>query len=117
MKCLFHFITDAVHFPYPQINARARYGLAFGGACPDLFLQEQDSFVDTDASLDARTSVALHPTQKKWTVYLPKAYHPLLLQKHQQALQKALKDVKNANAVKSLSISHADETQKAVRFS
>ncbi|XP_055825259.1 uncharacterized protein LOC129893863 isoform X2 [Solanum dulcamara] len=80
------------------INARARYGLAFGGACPDLFLQEQDSFVDTDASLDARTSVALHPTRKKWTVYLPKAYHPLLLQKHQQALQNALKDVKNANA-------------------
>nr|XP_010318068.1 uncharacterized protein LOC101255670 isoform X1 [Solanum lycopersicum] len=81
------------------INARARYGLAFGGACPDLFLQqEQDSFVATDASLDARTSVALHPTRKKWTMYLPKAYHPLLLQKHQQALQKAIKDVKNANA-------------------
>lgn len=53
----------------------------------------------SDASLDARTSVALHPTRKKWTVYLPKAYHPLLLQKHQQALQKAMKDVKNANAV------------------
>ncbi|KAG5617398.1 hypothetical protein H5410_017222, partial [Solanum commersonii] len=81
------------------INARARYSLAFGGACPDLFLQqEQDSFVATDASLDARTSVALHPTRKKWTVYLPKACHPLLLQKHQQALQKAMKDVKNANA-------------------
>ncbi|KAH0691645.1 hypothetical protein KY289_019003 [Solanum tuberosum] len=81
------------------INARARYSLAFGGACPDLFLQqEQDSFVATDASLDARTSAALHPTRKKWTVYLPKAYHPLLLQKHQQALQKAMKDVKNANA-------------------
>lgn len=81
------------------INARARYSLAFGGACPDLFLQqEQDSFVATDSSLDARTSVALHPTRKKWTVYLPKAYHPLLLQKHQQALQKAMKDVKNANA-------------------
>ncbi|TMW87025.1 hypothetical protein EJD97_020535 [Solanum chilense] len=81
------------------INARARYGLAFGGACPDLFLQqEQDSFVATDASMDARTSVALHPTRKKWTMYLPKAYHPLLLQKHHQALQKAIKDVKNANA-------------------
>ncbi|CAN4089432.1 unnamed protein product [Withania somnifera] len=81
------------------INARARYSLAFGGAFPDLFLQqEQDSFVATDASLDASTSEALHPTQKKWTVYLPKAYHPLLLQKHQQALQNAMKDVKNANA-------------------
>lgn len=81
------------------INARARYSLAFGGACPELFLQqEQDSVVASDASLDARTSVALHPTRKKWTVYLPKAYHPLLLQKHQQALQKAMKDVKNANA-------------------
>ncbi|KAJ8554214.1 hypothetical protein K7X08_024892 [Anisodus acutangulus] len=81
------------------INARARYSLAFGGACPDLFLQQQtDSFVDTDASLKAKTSVTLHPKRSKWTVYLPKAYHPLLLQKHQQALQKAMKDIKNANA-------------------
>ncbi|XP_059304422.1 uncharacterized protein LOC132056304 isoform X2 [Lycium ferocissimum] len=81
------------------INARARYSLAFGGSCPDLFLQqEKDSFVATDASFEARTSVALHPARRKWTVYLPKAYHPLLLQKHQQALQKAMKDVKNANA-------------------
>ncbi|XP_009799633.1 uncharacterized protein LOC107826629 isoform X1 [Nicotiana tabacum] len=81
------------------INARARYSLAFGGACPDLFLQQdKDSFSGTDASLVARTSVALHPTRRKWTMYLPKAYHPLLVQKHQQALQKAMKDVKNANA-------------------
>ncbi|XP_060204026.1 uncharacterized protein LOC132632204 isoform X2 [Lycium barbarum] len=81
------------------INARARYSLAFGGSCPDLFLQqEKDSFVATDASFEARTSVALHPARRKWTVYLPKAYHPLLLQKHQQALQKAMKDVKNAIA-------------------
>ncbi|KAM3319657.1 endonuclease MutS2 [Capsicum chacoense] len=80
------------------INARARYSLAFGGAFPNLFLQQElDSFVATDASLNARTSGALHPTRKKWTMYLPKAYHPLLLQKHQQALQKAMKDVKNAN--------------------
>lgn len=105
-------------FPYLQINARARYGLAFGGACPDLFLQqEQDSFVATDASLDARTSVALHPTRKKWTMYLPKAYHPLLLQKHQQALQKAIKDVKNANAVSHSPYNYANGTRKAVRFS
>ncbi|XP_009629933.1 uncharacterized protein [Nicotiana tomentosiformis] len=81
------------------INARARYSLAFGGACPDLYLQQdKDSFAATDASLEARASVALHPTRRRWTVYLPKAYHPLLLQKHQQALQKAMKDVKNANA-------------------
>ncbi|XP_044497955.1 endonuclease MutS2 isoform X4 [Mangifera indica] len=36
--------------------------------------------------------------KKEWTLYLPKAYHPLLLQQHKQNLQKSRKDVKNATA-------------------
>ncbi|KAL8104207.1 hypothetical protein AgCh_028437 [Apium graveolens] len=34
----------------------------------------------------------------KWNLYLPKAFHPLLLQKHRQNLQKATKEVNNAKA-------------------
>lgn len=46
-----------------------------------------------------KTSTASHPTQSKWKLYLPKAYHPLLLQQHREALQKAMKNVDNATSV------------------
>lgn len=42
---------------------------------------------------------ASHPTQMKWNLYLPKAFHPLLLQQHRQNMQKATKDVNDAKAV------------------
>lgn len=44
-------------------------------------------------------TTASHPTQMKWKLYLPKAFHPLLLQRHQENLQKAMKDVSNAKSV------------------
>ncbi|XP_031095377.1 uncharacterized protein LOC115999664 isoform X2 [Ipomoea triloba] len=80
------------------INARAQYSLSLGGAYPDLFLpQDKGTSVAADAMLEDGTSIT---SQGKWTLYLPKAYHPLLLQKHRQNLQKAMKDVRNATAVK-----------------
>ncbi|KAL8103755.1 hypothetical protein AgCh_028093 [Apium graveolens] len=42
---------------------------------------------------------ASHPTQMKWNLYLPKAFNPLLLQKHRQNLQKATKEVNDVKAV------------------
>ncbi|XP_031095382.1 uncharacterized protein LOC115999664 isoform X7 [Ipomoea triloba] len=81
-----------------KINARAQYSLSLGGAYPDLFLpQDKGTSVAADAMLEDGTSIT---SQGKWTLYLPKAYHPLLLQKHRQNLQKAMKDVRNATAVK-----------------
>lgn len=81
------------------INARARYGLSFGGSFPDIFLpQAEDDCLPASVLSKATTSVVSHPTQKKWTLYLSKAYHPLLVQQHRQRLKKAKKDVNDAAA-------------------
>ncbi|KAI3704814.1 hypothetical protein L1987_75043 [Smallanthus sonchifolius] len=65
------------------INARATYSISFGGTCPDLiFSSEESPLVE----------------QGKWKLYMPKAYHPLLLQQHRQNMQKAMKDVSDATA-------------------
>nr|GMC93079.1 endonuclease MutS2 [Ipomoea batatas] len=56
---------------------------------------DKGTSVAADAMLEDGTSIT---SQGKWTLYLPKAYHPLLLQKHRQNLQKAMKDVRNATA-------------------
>ncbi|PIN22927.1 hypothetical protein CDL12_04364 [Handroanthus impetiginosus] len=77
------------------INARARYSLSFEGACPDLYLpQDNDSAIDAETASDSSISL----TQKKWTVYLPKAYHPLLLQQHRHNVKMAMNDLSDANA-------------------
>lgn len=83
-----------------QINARARYSISFGGSFPDLFLpQDLVNCLPGSTLVEDRTSEASYPTQKKWTLYLPKACHPLLLQQHRQKLQKAMKDVSDATSV------------------
>ncbi|KAF7148051.1 hypothetical protein RHSIM_Rhsim03G0218100 [Rhododendron simsii] len=74
------------------INARATYSLSFGGTCPDLFLAEtKDGDLAVDMLLGKRNA-------KNWTLHIPKAYHPLLLQQHRQKLRKARKDVTNATS-------------------
>ncbi|KAJ9679870.1 hypothetical protein PVL29_021700 [Vitis rotundifolia] len=76
------------------INARATYGLSFGGTCPDLFLAENKNGSSTGAHLSGHgTSEASYPIKREWTLHLPKAYHPLLVQQHRENLQKARKDV------------------------
>lgn len=77
------------------INARATYSLSFGGTCPDLFYPNDKSVKDLSGDGIAEAS---HPTQMKWNLYLPKAFHPLLLQKHRQNLQKATKEVNDTKA-------------------
>uniref|UniRef100_A0A2N9HQI8 DNA mismatch repair proteins mutS family domain-containing protein n=1 Tax=Fagus sylvatica TaxID=28930 RepID=A0A2N9HQI8_FAGSY len=81
------------------VNARATYGLSFGGTCPDLFLPEGNDSSTSVAYLSGnKNSNASFPIKREWTLYLPKAYHPLLLQQHRQNLQKARKDVSNATS-------------------
>ncbi|XP_076930477.1 uncharacterized protein LOC143595323 [Bidens hawaiensis] len=65
------------------INARATYSISFGGTYPDLVLSSEDASAGE---------------QVKWKLYLPKAYHPLLLQQHRQKMHKALKDVSDTTA-------------------
>lgn len=81
-----------------QINARARYSLSFEGAYPDLYLPKDN---DSTIHHETPTEDGILPqiTGGKWILYLPKAYHPLLLQKHRHSLRMAMKDLSNANAV------------------
>ncbi|XP_015932174.1 uncharacterized protein LOC107458479 [Arachis duranensis] len=69
------------------INARATYGLSFGGSSPNMFLPDFNSSSKSEGN------------NKEWTLYLPKAYHPLLLQRHKENLQKAKKDVNVSSSV------------------
>lgn len=81
-----------------QINARARYSLSFEGACPNLYLPKAD---DSTMPIEtpAEEEILSQHSRKKWTLNLPKAYHPLLLQQHRHSLQMAMKDLGNANSV------------------
>nr|POE52245.1 endonuclease muts2 [Quercus suber] len=81
------------------VNARATFGLSFGGTYPDLFLSEgSGSSTSVVYPSGNKNSNASYPIKREWTLYLPKAYHPLLLQQHRKNLQKARKDVSNATS-------------------
>ncbi|OVA16083.1 DNA mismatch repair protein MutS [Macleaya cordata] len=85
-----------------MVTARAKYSLSFGGTLPDLFLAEdKDEYFTAEVHPSGnkifKDSLS-HSTQREWTLYLPKAYHPLLLQQHRQNLKKARKDVSDAIA-------------------
>lgn len=82
-----------------QINARAKYSISFGGSFPELLLpQEMDNCLPDGNLLEDGTSLASGQTQMNWTLYLPNACHPLLLQQHRQKLQKATQDLNDATA-------------------
>ncbi|XP_065861465.1 uncharacterized protein [Euphorbia lathyris] len=82
-----------------KINARATYSLAFGGASPDLYLpQDMDVPFPSEASFPSK--------REEWLLYMPKAYHPLLLEKHRQNLQKMRKNASNATTVSTVDSVH-----------
>ncbi|EEF42750.1 DNA mismatch repair protein muts2, putative [Ricinus communis] len=83
-----------------KINARATYSLSFGGACPDLYLPEDMDGLFTAEASEMRALKGSNPLERKWILYMRKAYHPLLLQQHRQNLQKAQKDAKKATSQK-----------------
>ncbi|GER46742.1 endonuclease MutS2, partial [Striga asiatica] len=81
------------------INARARYSLSFEGAFPELYFpQDKGSTVNSDTSAEDDISLLSQPNQKKWSLYLPRTHHPLLLRQHRQNLQMAMKDLSDAKA-------------------
>lgn len=85
-----------------QINARATYGLSFGGSNPHIFLPDRNSSSTAESFLTRNEdSNGPLPNNREWMLYLPKAYHPLLLQSHRANLQKAKEDVNNSTSVKS----------------
>ncbi|XP_057987387.1 uncharacterized protein LOC131169127 isoform X1 [Hevea brasiliensis] len=88
------------------INARATYSISFEGACPDLYLPEDIDGSFSAESSEKKASKAPYAFKREWLLYIPKAYHPLLLQQHRQNLQKAEKDAKNAAAVSAVEQVH-----------
>lgn len=84
-----------------QINARATYGLSFGGSSPHIFPPDRNSSSAAESLTRNDNSYEPLPNNREWTLYLRKAYHPLLLQRHRENLKKAKKDVNLATSVKS----------------
>ncbi|XP_061339173.1 uncharacterized protein LOC133285881 isoform X2 [Gastrolobium bilobum] len=85
------------------INARATYGLSFGGSSPHIFLPDRNSSSTADSFLTRNdNSYGPLPNRREWTLYLSKAYHPLLLQRHKEHLPKAKKNVNLATSVAAL---------------
>lgn len=87
------------------VNARASYSLSFGGVCPEL-LPADDKIGSLSA--EAQASIYSYNARKEWNLYLPKAYHPLLLQQYRLNLKKAREDVANARAEIRRRRSHED---------
>ncbi|MQL95488.1 hypothetical protein Taro_028158 [Colocasia esculenta] len=80
-----------------------KYSLAFGGSFPELSAPGNEGmYIRTAGDVPGeRTDGTLvsYSNQKRWKLYLRKAYHPLLLKHHQDSLEKARKDVTNATSV------------------
>ncbi|XP_048496787.1 uncharacterized protein LOC104888114 isoform X3 [Beta vulgaris subsp. vulgaris] len=77
------------------VNARASYSLSLGGSYPELLVLDDKNTPLSTEDLRLENSVK---TKKQWRLCLPKAYHPLLLQRHRHNLREAKKDVANAIA-------------------
>ncbi|KAL9273748.1 Endonuclease MutS2-like protein [Drosera capensis] len=75
-----------------MVNARATYSQSFGGTRPDLLLVEPKNIL-----CEAEVPTSSY-RKREWKLYLPNAYHPLLLQRHKLSLRKAQKDVADATA-------------------
>ncbi|KAG2537070.1 hypothetical protein PVAP13_9NG244600 [Panicum virgatum] len=82
-----------------KVTARAKYSIAYDGTFPDLYLPNFENETVTSAtSGSAKETFSTHPTKKAWKLYMPNAYHPLLLQKYQENLDSAKRDVASAAA-------------------
>ncbi|XP_066373678.1 uncharacterized protein [Miscanthus floridulus] len=82
-----------------KIAARAKYSVAYDGTFPDLYLPNSEKGTVTSAtgrSVEQISSAQL--PKKAWKLYMPNAYHPLLLQRHQENIHRAKRDVASATA-------------------
>lgn len=82
------------------VTARAKYSIAYGGTFPDIYLpgvrNTDEGYHPLVNSLS--TATLSGRSRKAWKLYMAKAYHPLLLQKHHFSIDNARKDVANATA-------------------
>lgn len=84
-----------------QIAARAKYSLAYDGTFPDIYLPTHIGGEPPKVLSQGVTTsgAAFHLSRRNWKLYMAKSYHPLLLKRHRENLQKARKDVADATAV------------------
>jgi hypothetical protein len=83
-----------------QIAARAKYSIAYDGTFPDLYLPNFENETVTSATGGSIKQISSAQLPKKaWKLYMPNAYHPLLLQRHQENIHRAKRDVASATAV------------------
>ncbi|KAM2921738.1 uncharacterized protein LOC126630727 [Malus sylvestris] len=95
------------------VHARATYGLSFGGTYPKIFLPGgHGPSTLTNLSGNKHQQVS-DPSKSEWVLYLPKAYHPLLLHQHRENLQKARKELKNATMEIKRKVQGENVAQKA----
>ncbi|KAK8958055.1 hypothetical protein KSP39_PZI000727 [Platanthera zijinensis] len=82
------------------VVARAKYCIEYGGAYPNIFLPGEmirSPTVACDSRLTKTSSKAsISHLQREWKLYMPKAYHPLLVRQYRKNLENARKDLTNA---------------------
>ncbi|XP_044401179.1 endonuclease MutS2 isoform X4 [Triticum aestivum] len=82
-----------------KVTARARYSVAYDGTLPDLYLPNIEHGIANAAKDEpASTTSSAQLTKRPWKLFIPNAYHPLLLQQHQENLRRTKKDVASATA-------------------
>ncbi|KAM3409015.1 hypothetical protein ACQJBY_001810 [Aegilops geniculata] len=82
-----------------KVTARARYSIAYDGTLPDLYLPNiEHGIVNAAKDEPASTTSSAQLTKRPWKLFIPNAYHPLLLQQHQENLRRTRKDVASATA-------------------
>ena len=83
-----------------QITARAKYSIAYDGTLPDLYLPNfEHGTVNTGKDGPISTTSSAQLPKRPWKLFIPNAYHPLLLQQHQENLHRTKKGVATATAV------------------
>ncbi|KAE8775721.1 MutS2 protein [Hordeum vulgare] len=82
-----------------KVTARARYSIAYDGTLPDLYLPNiVHGIVNAAKDGPAGTTSSSQVTKRPWKLFIPNAYHPLLLQQHQENLRRTKKDVASATS-------------------
>ncbi|KAM0836264.1 hypothetical protein ACQ4PT_062411 [Festuca glaucescens] len=82
-----------------KVTARAKYSIAYDGTLPDLYLPNfEHGTIDTAKDGPVSTTFSDQLPKRSWKLFIPNAYHPLLLQQHQENLRRTKKDVASATS-------------------
>ncbi|KAF8722371.1 hypothetical protein HU200_022479 [Digitaria exilis] len=81
-----------------KVTARAKYSITYDGTFPYLYLPNLENETVTSATGGSPKETSSRTHKKAWKLYMPNAYHPLLLQQYQENLDRAKRDVASAAA-------------------